>query len=284
MHSVVALIIIVLTLFAADRSVAQSDLANRGTYLVEIIAACGSCHTPRTSANIPIVGMAFAGRLMTQGPTRTIYSANITMDEDTGIGTWSDGEIIRAIREGIRPDGSLLGPTMPITLYRDISDRDVQAMVAYLRTVPTVRNFVPRSEYPSPLPANWGPPVGEVAEPDHEDPVAYGAYLAGPLGHCIKCHTPTAEESVGDYHRVGAGGNLYKPGGIPTVSANITPNMKLGIGMWTDDEIKVAISQAVGRDGLTKLPMMGERPYRDLTDEDLDALVAYLRSLRPWPR
>ncbi len=261
-----------------------SEQVERGAYLVETIAACGTCHSPRDENNIAVAGKALSGRLMTDNPDATVYAANITPDRNTGIGAWTDDQIIRAIREGIRPDGSVLGPVMPFNLYRQISDTDARAIVAYLKSVPPVDHTVPRSEYRVPLPADYGPALTSVAEPDHSDPVAYGAYLAGPLGHCIKCHTPTAEERVGDYRRIGAGGNIYKPGGMVTVSANITPNKQHGIGDWTDDEIKTAIARGVGRDGTTILPMMNERPYEGLTDTDLDALVSYLRSLAPWPR
>jgi mono/diheme cytochrome c family protein len=267
-----------------NQSFAQNELIERGAYLVEGIAACGACHTPRPSDSIPIADMALAGRLMGKTPVSTVYASNITPDEETGIGTWADDQIVRAIREGIRPDGSVLGPPMPYSLYRNMSDRDARAIVAYLRTVTAVRNTVPRSEYGRPLPANWGPPVGEVPEPDHEDPIAYGAYLAGPLGHCIECHTPRMEGGVYDYQQLGAGGNEYRHGGETTVSSNITPHPELGIGAWTDDEIKTAITQGVSRDGRTQLPMMGVRPYNKVSDEDLDALVSYLRSLEPLPR
>ena len=114
---------------------------------------------------------------------------NITPDPETGIGRWTDAEVALAIREGRRPDGSIIGPPMPIELYRGIADRDLAAMVAYVRSVPAVRNAVGKSRFDIPLPPTYGPPVGEVAAPA-DNPVARGAYLAGPVGHCIECHTP----------------------------------------------------------------------------------------------
>ena len=134
---------------------------------------------------------------------------NITPDEETGIGSWSDAQIKTAIREGIRPDGRVLGPPMPFPLYRDISDEDITAIVAYLRTVPPVTNKTEPSAYEFPLPPNWGPPPGFVPEPDRENPVEYGAYLAGPLGHCVKCHsTPGANGEPDMENALGAGGLL----------------------------------------------------------------------------
>ena len=137
--------------------------------------------------------MELAGGLVIEDPEFTVVTPNITQDPETGIGAWSDQEIITAIREGRRPDGSIIGPPMPIGLYREMSDQDVGALVAYLRAVPPVRNAVPRAEYPFPLPESYGGPVGRVAEVARDDPAAYGAYLAGPLGHCIECHTPLVD-------------------------------------------------------------------------------------------
>ncbi|MDH4061770.1 MAG: cytochrome c, partial [Aquincola sp.] len=161
----------------------------RGRYLVQSIVACGNCHTPQGPQG-PIAGKTLAGGLVVEdGPPYTAISANITPDRATGIGRWTDAQIATAIREGRRPDGSLIGPPMPIDLYRDISDADVAAIVAYLRTVKPVRNKVAKSTYRIPLPPNYGPPVGKVPDVPRSDKVAYGRYLAGPLGHCIVCHS-----------------------------------------------------------------------------------------------
>ena len=91
--------------------------------------------------------------------------------------------------DGRRPDGSLIGPPMPMEFYRGFSDRDVAAIVLYLRTAPAVRNAVERSTYPSAL-VPYGPPVTGVPDPPADDPVKRGAYLAGPVAHCLYCHTP----------------------------------------------------------------------------------------------
>src|SRR3546814_8115734 len=95
--------------------------------------------------------MELAGGLKMEDPAFTAYGANLTPDVETGIGGWSDAEIVTAIREGRRPDGSMIGPIMPIALYSRMSDRDVRAIVAYLRTLKPVRNEVPESVYSFPL-------------------------------------------------------------------------------------------------------------------------------------
>lgn len=254
------------------------DPVERGRYIVEVIAACGNCHTPNGPDGKDMSRKLAGGMHITDGGIDA-WATNITQDRETGIGAWSDEQIIRAIREGIRPDGSLIGPIMPINLYRQISDVDVRAIVAYLRTVEPVSNEVPESSYPFPLPPNYGPSPVAVPEPDRGDPVAWGAYLAGPLGHCIECHSSPGENGAPDLENaLGAGGLLFHgPWGV-SVAPNITPT---GIGEKSDEEIKQMITTGVRADGSRLMPPMGIGYYAGLTGEDLDAIVAYLRSLPP---
>ena len=102
---------------------ADDALLERGTYLVEGISACGNCHTPRDKATGEnLEGMAYAGSFVITEPGFDAFAPNITMDVATGIGSWSDEEIIVAIRDGLRPDGTLIGPPMPSPFYRTMSD------------------------------------------------------------------------------------------------------------------------------------------------------------------
>lgn len=184
-------------------------LLERGRYLVETTAACGNCHTPK-GPDGPLPGKALAGNWVVEDiPPFRAVAPNITPDRATGIGGWTDAQIARAIREGIRPDGSLIGPPMPIGLYRGLSDQDLAAMVAYLRSVPAVANPSEKSTYRIPLPPSYGPPVGQVAAPPRTDRVAYGAYLAGPVAHCTECHTPMLEGGRRDATKLGAGGQAF---------------------------------------------------------------------------
>lgn len=248
----------------------------RGRYLFESIAACGNCHTPKTAQG-PDLARDLAGGLRFDEPFGVAVAPNITPDPETGIGKWTDAQIITAIREGKRPDGSTIGPPMPIALYRGISDTDVRAMVAYLRTVKPVVNKVPRSQYKVPLPASYGPPVGSVAPVPRTDKVRYGAYLAGPAGHCIECHSTPGPQGAPDFvNQTGAGGMEFKgPWGV-SVAANITP---AGLGKWSDAEIRKAITEGLRPDGRRLKPPMGFAYYRHLAPADLDAIVAYLRAL-----
>lgn len=255
--------------------------AERGAYLVTSIMACGNCHTPM-GPNGPRPGMELAGGTVFEEKPFTARAPNITQDRETGVGAWTDAQLAKAIREGIRPDGSLIGPPMPIELYRGISDTDLAAIVAYLRTVKPVANQVAKSEYRMPLPPAYGPPVTLVPDVKRGDKVKYGAYLAGPLGHCIECHTPMIAPGQRDFAKAtGAGGfELRGPWGL-AISANITPHRETGIGKWTNAQIKRAITQGIRADGSPLNPPMAYAFYARMNPADLDAVVAYLRSLKP---
>jgi mono/diheme cytochrome c family protein len=260
---------------------AQQDLLERGAYLVETAAACGICHTTRGPDGKELPGMNLAGgRVIAERGFRAVVP-NITPDSETGIGRWSDAEIATAIREGKRPDGGVIGRPMPIELYRGLSDRDLAAMVSYLRTVPPVRHAVTeRSSYPTP-PAPYGPPVAHVPDPPADDPVARGAYLAGPVAHCTICHTPAGPDGHPDWSRTGAGGVLFEGVWGVVLSRNITPDPEHGIGTWTDGQIIQALTQGVAADGRRLTPPMSARVDRwaKMPERDLRDLVAYLRLL-----
>ncbi len=269
-----------LLLMAAPAWAQQSPL-ERGRYLVTSIAACGNCHTPKgPQGDVPGQEMAGGFVIDVPGAFRAVVP-NITPDPETGIGRWTDAQIATAIREGKRPDGSLIRPPMPIELYRAIADEDVAAMVAYLRSLRPIRNAVPvqTAQYQVPLPPDYGPPVGRVAMPA-DNAVARGAYLAGPLGHCTECHTPMTPTMAREWARTGAGGApIPGPMGM-VVPRNITPHAN-GIGGWTDAQIIRAVTQGISSDGRRLSPPMAFGYYARMTPGDLSDLVAYLRSLPP---
>lgn len=256
---------------------AESQL-ERGRYLVQSIVACGNCHTPQGPKG-PQPGKEMAGGFLVEEKPFTAYAPNITPDKETGIGKWTDAQIATAIREGRRPDGTLIGPPMPIGLYRDVSDGDVAAIVAYLRSVPPVRNVVPKSQYRIPLPPSYGPPVSKVAAVSQTDKLAWGRYLAGPLGHCIECHSPPGPQGAPDLqNRLGAGGMTFNGPWGESVAANITPT---NLARYSDADLKKIIATGVRPDGSRLKPPMGVAYYGKMKPADLDALVAYLRSLPP---
>jgi len=264
---------------------AQQDLLGRGEYLVEGIVGCGNCHNGRDDEGNFVEGMEYAGNFVIEEALFIAYAPNITPDPETGIGEWTDAEIERAIREGISRDGRVMGPPMAFPYYREISSNDMDAIIAYLRSVPAVRNEVPLSTVRPPLPPpSWGPPVEEpIPDPPRGNTVEYGRYVAHALGHCTQCHTPLVE-GVEDFSRTGAGMNPFPaPFGYEwtAIAANITSHPTEGLGAWTDDEIKRAIVYGISQDGRELLPFMGFSFYERISDEDLEAIVTYLRSLPP---
>jgi len=254
----------------------------RGRALVEGIAGCGNCHNQRGEGGKPVPTGRFAGGMKFAEEPFDAYAPNITPDPETGIGRWTPQQIARAIREGIRPDGSIIGPPMPMELYRGLADDDLQAIVAYLLTVPPVKNAVPKSVYRIKLPPNYGPPVGRVVAPPKTDLVKYGEYLAGPVGHCIECHTPMVGPHPDYKNRLNAGGRPFKgPWGL-AVSRNLTPH-ETGLKGWSDAQIERAIRDGVRADGSPLMPPMGFSFYKSISADEMRALIAYLRSLKPLP-
>jgi mono/diheme cytochrome c family protein len=264
----------------------SADPLGHGRYLVETVAGCGNCHTPRLPDGTPDATKNLAGAFVIEEPVFKAYAQNITPDMETGIGSWTEEQIVDAVRNAHRPDGTFMGPPMSFGWYKRMSDTDVRAIAKYVKSVPAVRNEVPASTYqiPGGPPANmYGPIVTSVPDVPKTDIVKYGEYLAGPVGHCMDCHTTYVMGQI-DMAQLGRGGNVYTRPFIydwAAVSANITSHAEAGLGAWTDDEIKRAITEGVSRDGRQLLPFMPYWLYKKMEPSDLDAIVAYLRSLPP---
>jgi mono/diheme cytochrome c family protein len=267
----VGFLAIVLATPASARS-----LIERGKYLTEGIAGCGNCHTPWGG---PMKGKYLSGGNSFGGDKAPFksYAPNITPDMETGIGKWTDAQLITSIREGKRPDGSLIGPPMAIEFYNGMSDNDVKAIVAYLRTVKPIRNSTPKSVYRMKLMAQK--PAGKVSDISPKNKVAFGEYLVL-VGHCMECHTPLVKGRM-VLAKFGAGGRVFPGPWGQSVSTNITPSKDSGIGKWTDAQIKRAITKGVRHDGTKLRPPMCFRCYDQMTEADLDAVVAYLRTIKP---
>ena len=251
----------------------------RGAYLVQGPMGCGNCHTPMGPDGF-IEDQELAGRLVDANEAFTAIAPNIT---PAGlVGDWTDAELARAIREGLRPDGSVIGPPMPFAMYRGLGDDDLMSVVAYLRTLPPVEHDPGQSEYHVPLPPSYGPPVGTVVAPERGVSVEYGAYLAGPVAHCMECHTPMGPNGPMLDTDLGRGGfEFHGPWGT-SVAANITSH-EHGLAKYSDEELAVMITDGVRPDGSRMLPPMPFGFLKGMTDEDLQAVILYLRSLPPLP-
>ncbi|MCB2019846.1 MAG: c-type cytochrome [Burkholderiaceae bacterium] len=274
---------LLLCLIAASGAARAADAATlaRGKVLMEGIVACGNCHMAVGPQGEPLFGKPLSGGFKFDDPGFTAYAANITPDDATGIGRWTDAQLGKAIREGIRPDGRLIGPPMPIEFYRHISDADLAAIIAWLRAQPAVKHAVTKSVYRIPLPPAYGPPVGKVTAPPTSDKVRYGEYLAN-IGHCMECHTPRDDNGMLIRPQWGAGGqSIAGPWGV-TISRNLTPGPG-GLKDWTDAEIAHTIRTGLDRNGQALKPPMAFGFYKNIDDADMAALIAYLRSLKPLP-
>jgi mono/diheme cytochrome c family protein len=255
-------------------------LLDRGAYLVNGIANCGNCHSPQQPDGT-LAGPALSGGKALLAPGVTAYPPNLTPDLETGLGRWSEQQIVTALREGRTPAGEVLRPPMPIAFYRGISDRDALAIAVYLRSLAPVKSAVLPSEYGRPTPGGYGGPVGAIPDPDPADKVGYGRYLVQ-LGHCMLCHTPRdAGERPDLEHRMGAGGAVLRSVFGEIVSPNITPDVKFGIGGWTDQQIKNALTKGKRPDGSLLASPMPWRYLATMRDEDIDAIVAFLHTLKP---
>jgi mono/diheme cytochrome c family protein len=263
----------------ATTATAQPDM-ERGKYLVEGILTCGNCHTPRGPGGVLDTKRLHAGGPQVwDTPEFLARPSNITPDKDTGIGGWSAADVNRALRDGRRPDKSQLAPIMPYGFYKVFTKADLDAVTAYVLAQPPVTNKVAPTTYKVKrmhvdVPPGASKPVPESAM---QDPVKKGFYLVT-IGHCMECHTPMVKGRR-DWKRLGVGGEKFDgPWGV-SVSRNITPHKENGIGAWSDDEIKRAITQGVRKDGSKMRPPMGFEWYAKMTDADLSAIVAYLRTI-----
>ena len=270
----------VLIILMATAAAAETPV-ERGRYLVEAVLACGNCHSPRTPPEMTIIpGKELSGGRSVDTPAFKVTPGNITQDKKTGIGDWTADELKAFLRTGVRPNGVPIAPAMPVNLIKALTPSDLDAVVAYLLTVPAIASEAEGPNYKREFQHDPYPDAEKPFRPDEiaADPIVRGRYLAA-LTHCLECHT-SAVNGVTDYaNSAGRGGKKFTRG---TVTANnITSHVTKGIGGWTDDEIKRAMTQGIAKDGrMLKYPMPW--PYfARLTASDLDALVQWVRTLPP---
>lgn len=264
---------------AALAATPKAAVLERGKYLMEGVVACGNCHMARGDKGQPLAEKGLSGGMVFDEPPFKAIAANITPDPQTGIGKWTDVQLALAIREGVRPDKTVIGPPMPIGFYRHLSDDDLAAIIAYLRAQPAVKIAQPKSKYNIALPANYGAPVKSVKAPPASDQLAYGEYLAN-IGHCMDCHSPRDEKGMLHLENRGAGGQIFKgPWGV-SVSRNLTPH-PTGLKDFTDAQIIQSVREGVDRSGQPYMPPMGFAFYKTISDADMAALIGYLRLLKP---
>lgn len=256
------------------------ELISKGAYLARA-GDCVACHTAHD-------GKTFAGGRGIESPIGTIYATNITPDKDTGIGSWTYGDFERAVRRGVGHDGSALYPAMPFPSYAKVSDEDTQAMYAYfMKGVEPVKQANQANDIPWPISIRWPlaywrtlfspTPESTPAPVAGTDPqIARGAYLVQGLGHCGSCHTPRAltmqEKGLDEKDANYLTGALLNDWAVPSIR---------GVAHWSQDEIVDYLGS--GRND--KASVAGEmtdvvaNSTSHMTDEDLHAMAAYLKSL-----
>lgn len=276
------LLISVALLFGANAAHAQSGDAANGEYMFAA-GGCATCHTAKKD------GAFLAGGRELKTDFGSFFTPNITPDKKTGIGSWSDEDFVRAVREGVSPDGSNYYPTFPYTSYAKMTRQDVIDIKAYLDTVPAVRNEVPDHDLAFPFSIRMSMIGWKLLffddspfepDPSKSDTWNRGAYLVNGPGHCGECHSPRNLLGVVDTDQA-LSGNKNGPEGdaVP----NITPG-KGGIGDWSEEDIVSALEIGFLPDG----DFMGgamtdviEDNTSKLSPEDLQAIATYLTSLPP---
>jgi mono/diheme cytochrome c family protein len=258
----------------------------RGKYIAENQSACMDCHSPhdwtKHDSLIP-EGMEGAGEdfSILKGLPGHVVVPNLTPDVQTGSGGWSDDALARAIREGIGHDGRTLFPLMPYESYRQMPDEDVASVVVFLRSLPPVRNPLPQTEIIFPvkyLMRSVPQPVTEpVAAPDLSDPVKRGSFLVTMAG-CRDCHTPM-DKGAPLPNLDMSGGQIFEGPWGRVAAANLTPDAS-GIPYYDE-----ALFLQVMRTGYVKARIVSQimpwRQYGGMTDDDLKAIFAYLKTLKP---
>ena len=266
----------------------------RGKYIFESMADCGGCHSQRDFTRVggPEVpsGRGRGNILsdMVKELPGTVVASNITPDVETGIGRWTDGEKIRAIREGVSRDGRALFPMMPYQGFRRMGDEDVQALVAFLNSLPPVRNPLPKTKliFPVSLLIKSAPqPVNSVPPPDRSNKVKFGEYLVA-VGGCIACHT-VLEKGQPVSGRFLAGGRRFETSFGDVVTPNLTPEADTGTGKWSEefflqkfkDYKEYAENGAPVMTGPESFTLMPWLAFARAMPEDLSAIYAYLRTV-----
>lgn len=249
----------------------------RGRYLTAV-ADCTACHTD------PADSRPFAGGRPVQTPFGTILAANITPDEQTGIGSWTIEQFDAAVRGGQRPDGRRLYPAMPFVYYAKMSRSDVMAIRAYLLTLAPVHKKVHTNQLPFPFNVRWGMRLWDALyfktepfKPDLSKPDAWnrGAYLVQGPGHCAACHTPKTWLG-GDRKDQALQGYSLQGWFAP----NITNDPGRGLGNWSSADLVAYLKTGHNRFAGASGPMAEEVVHASsaMTDSDLSAIATYLES------
>jgi hypothetical protein len=273
---------------------ADSNILARGDYLFNAVLGCPVCHSERNYAEFggppvppfgggracaepgkPLPGLAESG-----GLPGIICFRNITAHQ-TGIADWTDGEVLRAVREGIGRADQALFPIMPYFIYRNLSDADAESLVAYVRSLEPVEHALPDTAIN--FPVNWlirllpEPLSAAVPHPDESDPIAYGQYLTT-VARCAFCHSPRDARSRQAIEGLEfAGGVTFQGRNGLLYSTNLTPHAE-GLGNMSETEF-IALFRRTSNPDAKDLNLMPWTYFGNISDKDLSAIYSYLQSV-----
>jgi mono/diheme cytochrome c family protein len=265
----------------------------RGQYLVEGLLQCPFCHSDYDFAQRParpVEGKKDGGTdFDTDGLPKgnRIVAPNISSDREYGAGNWKDADFVRALRQGVGHDGRTLFPMMPYQYFRTLSDEDLASVIVYERSMAPVHVEQPKTILTDDIKKILHPlgPLAHVPEPDNSDRVAYGKYLVT-IGHCEECHTPHDEHGESMPGMAFAGGvDMSGPWGpdpkkiIPVSSLNLTPDPS-GLSYF-DEKMFISVIRTGKVNARPLASIMPWSFFRNLSEEDLRAIFAYLRTLKP---
>jgi len=263
----------------------SSDPVERGHYL----ALAGNCATCHTVAG----GETLAGGLPFKTPFGTLYSTNITPDAETGIGNWTEEQFADAMRKGVRPDGQHLYPAFPYTAFTKLTDEDVAALYAYLKTVPAVSAPAPANELSFPANQRWAMGIWKMmfftegryaANSSKSEEWNRGAYLVDGLGHCSSCHSPRNFLGAEKTDAALTGGEYTDKVLTGELRAWSAPNLTSapnGLGSWPLEDLTAYLHTGRNSFAETYGPMneVIMNSTRHLTEADVRAMATYLKDV-----
>lgn len=280
---------------AADIRIERTpERIERGKYLANHVTLCIDCHSTRDWSKFagPMApdGIGGGGEPFDQtlGFPGKFIAKNIT---PYSLGNWSDGEILRAVTTGVSKDGRALFPIMGYHRFGQMDQEDIYSIIAYIRTLAPVKKDIPASEadFPFNFIINTLPRKAEFQKrPSETDLVAYGKYVINASG-CVECHSMREKGELVPGTEFGGGMEFPQPAGIVR-SANITPDKQHGIGAW-NKEAFIAKFKAY-KDSSYISPVMTPNDintpmpwtmYADMKEKDLEAIYAYLTTVKPLP-
>lgn len=280
---------------AADNTDSLKKVLEKGEYLANHVALCIHCHSQPddTKFSGPIVpgtegggGYAFTPG---HGIPGTVYGRNISADKETGIGNWTDADILKAMTQGISKTGDTLFPLMPYYVYNHMAKEDLLSIIAYIRTLKQIKNKVATRQLMAPIAAFYNtadlqPSIDNNMRPPETDKVAYGGYLTA-MASCADCHTPMTPKGP-DMTKMYAGGHVFDLPTYKVASANITGDTATGLGKWTEEMFLAKFipyreeknyNFVAGKEN-TIMPL---NMYAGMKDDDLKAIYAYVKTIKP---